>query len=139
MKKLKASQSVILDEIVKPMVLEDLTIQIATLVLGDESDAGAPQINYIKWPPHLQVDPHSHDRAYCEIILAGSQRVGKTWYHPGHARIVNAGTGYGPLQAGPDGCTFLVISDGKVAIDWLPESRADSAEARIRIGSPIAP
>ena len=43
----------------------------------------------------------------------GSQKVGGRWLHEGDIRIGLANKGYGPLIAGPEGVTVLVIfADG---------------------------
>ncbi len=52
---------------------------------------------------------HSHQCDYAEIILHGSQQVTRRWYKAGDVRIVKAGTVYGPLVAGPEGATVIVI------------------------------
>ena len=35
--------------------------------------------------------------------------IGRTWLYPGDVRIGLANRGYGPLVAGPEGATVLVI------------------------------
>ena len=48
-----------------------------------------------------------------EIILEGTQKVSGKWLYPGDIRIGLANRGYGPLIAGPEGVTVLVIfADG---------------------------
>lgn len=83
--------------------------RIAHIVIGEETDPSAPHMFWAKEPPGLINRPHAHATDYCEIIIEGTQRVGKKWYRPGEARLVKAGTGYGPLEAGPEGCTKIVI------------------------------
>lgn len=75
--------------------------------VGD--DAAAPLIIRAEFPPGYTVGPHTHDNDYVEVILEGSQCVTRRWYHPGHIRRVKAGTVYGPLVAGPDGATVLIV------------------------------
>jgi hypothetical protein len=41
--------------------------------------------------------------------LQGSQKVGDKWYHAGDARIVKAGDVYGPIEAGPEGSTAIIV------------------------------
>ena len=79
------------------------------ITLGDEGDIAAPRVAWRRWEPGRKVEPHTHPCDYLEIILEGSQRVGKEWFYPGHVRVVSAGTGYGPLEAGPDGVTFVAV------------------------------
>jgi anti-sigma factor ChrR (cupin superfamily) len=82
---------------------------VAEIPIGDADDPNTPRVLWSKQPPGRTVNPHTHAADYMEVILEGSQKVGKTWHHAGDARIVRAGTGYGPLVAGPEGCTVLVI------------------------------
>src|SRR5690606_15404930 len=64
------------------------------------------------FPPNCTVSAHTHNADYIELILEGSQKVGRTWYGPGDIRVVDGGTVYGPLVTGPDGVTVLVIFNG---------------------------
>ena len=101
-------------ETTKHLTLDNLAeelpngIQMGWLQIGPEG-SDAPVIGYSKWPPGRTVPPHTHSSDYVEIILEGSQRIGKTWHKAGDVRMVKAGTGYGPLTAGPEGVTFLVV------------------------------
>jgi hypothetical protein len=79
----------------------------ARLTVGDRSDS--PAIWRTVFPPNCTVSAHTHDCDYAEIILEGSQQVGRTWYQVGDIRTVKAGTVYGPLTAGPQGATVLVV------------------------------
>ena len=82
--------------------------------LGDDDDLTAPIIIRGTFPPGCVVAPHSHECDYTEIILEGSERVGRRWHKAGDIRIVKGGTHYGPLVAGPEGLTKLVIfRDGR--------------------------
>ena len=64
------------------------------------------------FPPHCTVSPHSHDIDYLEISLEGAQKVGRKGHRQGDIRVVNKGTVYGPLVAGPDGATVLIVMNG---------------------------
>lgn len=72
-------------------------------------DADRPLVILSDLPPHHVEPPHTHAGDYIEIVLEGSLRVGKTDMGRGDARTTQAGTGYGPLVAGPDGCLRLTI------------------------------
>jgi quercetin dioxygenase-like cupin family protein len=78
-------------------------------VIGDEDDVAAPVVMRGVFPPNAVVAPHSHPCDYAEIILEGTQQVTRRWHKAGDIRIVKAGTVYGPLIAGPEGVTVLVI------------------------------
>lgn len=104
--------------------------QIATkLVIGDEKDPRATHAFIVKWPPHCRVDVHTHDSDYCEVIMEGTQKIGDVWYAAGDVRVAKAGTLYGPLIAGEEGCTIIVIFNGK---GWMPIPARDSQQEGIR-------
>ena len=110
----------------------------ARFVIGDDDDESAPVVMRGSFPPGAVVAPHSHPCDYAEILLEGSQQVTRQWHYPGDIRIVKAGTVYGPLVAGPEGVTVLVIfRSGDCATEWvtggsnarsLTESQARSDE-----------
>jgi len=92
--------------------------QIATkLVIGEDSDPRATRVFMVKWPPGCSVDAHTHESDYCEIIMEGSQKVGADWFSAGDVRMAKAGTIYGPLVAGDEGCTVIIIFNGN---GWMP-------------------
>jgi anti-sigma factor ChrR (cupin superfamily) len=92
--------------------------QIATkLVIGDESDPRATRAFIVKWPPNCVVEVHTHHSDYCEVILEGTQKVGADWFSAGDVRLAKASTMYGPLMAGEEGCTIIVIFNGD---GWMP-------------------
>jgi hypothetical protein len=61
----------------------------------------------VKYEPGSQVGPHYHHSDYCSIVVEGSIGVTRKNHEVGSMRIVNAGTVYGPLVAGPEGCTVI--------------------------------
>lgn len=77
--------------------------------IGDPADEASPTVFKVYFPPECRIEPHTHACAYSEIILEGSQKVSGTWYHAGDIRIAVADKAYGPLIAGPEGATVLVI------------------------------
>jgi hypothetical protein len=80
-----------------------------SFAIGDDDDPSAPRVFRGVFPPGCRLEAHSHVCDYAEIILEGSQKVGRRWYRQGDVRIVRAGTVYGPLVAGPDGATVMVV------------------------------
>ena len=72
------------------------------------------------YPPAWTVSPHLHDPDYAEIILEGSLQVTRRWYHEEDIRIVKGGTVYGPVIAGPDGATVLIIFRGGSPVNRPP-------------------
>lgn len=90
-----------------------------------QGDEAAPTVFMVEFPPNCHVAAHTHECDYSEIILEGSQQVTRRWHHAGEIRIATAGTAYGPLVAGPEGCKVLVIfADGR----WpaVPLAKGDS-------------
>lgn len=93
--------------------------------VGSEGDQNAPVVFRVDFPPNCEVAPHTHDTDYCEILLSGTQQITRQWHKAGDIRIAKAGTAYGPLIAGPEGCSVLVIfADGR----WpaLPLAKGDT-------------
>jgi hypothetical protein len=82
-------------------------VRLSQIKWFDEPDS--PYMSLVHFAPGHVADVHSHMSDYCEIMLEGSQRVGRTWFGPGTVRIVRGGTFYGPLVTGPEGCVKLVI------------------------------
>ena len=86
------------------------TEAIATMYkIGLPENPDAPTIFKMNFPPGCTIESHTHDCDYSEIVLEGSQMIGRTWLYPGDVRIGLANRGYGPLVAGPEGATVLVI------------------------------
>jgi len=75
----------------------------------DDSDADAPVAILSRFDPGARVPAHTHDTNYFEYIIEGEQTVGKTRFCAGDVRLVRAGTGYGPIVVGPDGCKVLIL------------------------------
>lgn len=73
-----------------------------------ESDE-SPTVFKVYFPPDCRIEAHTHACDYSEIILEGSQKVSGKWLHQGDIRVGLANKGYGPLIAGPEGVTVLVI------------------------------
>ena len=103
-------------------------VRMAGVILGEEGDPAAPHVFWVRNEPGYVGEPHSHQCDYMEVILEGSQKVGKKWLYPGDARIVKGGTGYGPLLAGPNGVTFLVVFS---SANWQPIHKGRAAAAEV--------
>ena len=86
------------------------TEAIATMYkIGLPENPEAPTVFKMNFPPGCTIESHTHACDYSEIVLEGSQMIGRTWLYPGDVRIGLANRGYGPLVAGPEGATVLVI------------------------------
>ncbi len=77
--------------------------------VGLPDNEAAPTVFKMWFPPGCTIEVHTHDCDYTEFILEGSQKVGNKWLYPGDIRIGLANKGYGPLVAGPEGASVLVI------------------------------
>lgn len=81
-----------------------------TQFLIDPNDtADSPAVVLAKFEPGEEVQPHTHACNYLEYIVDGSQTVGKVLFNAGDVRWAAAGTGYGPIKVGPDGCTVMIV------------------------------
>jgi anti-sigma factor ChrR (cupin superfamily) len=90
----------------------------------DEDDASAPSIVLSRFVPGEVVEPHTHGTNYCEYVISGEQTVGKTVFRAGDVRIVKAGTGYGPIVTGPDGCEVLIVFQNASGAMMQPMGKA---------------
>jgi len=77
--------------------------------IGRPSDDHSPTVFRVEFPPDCRIEAHTHACDYSEIILKGSQQVSGKWLHEGDIRVGLAQKAYGPLIAGPEGVTVLVI------------------------------
>jgi hypothetical protein len=106
--------------------------------IGHPDEPDGPFVVWVQFPANFAVAPHTHRCDYTEIILDGTQRVGRTWHEAGAIRIVKAGTVYGPLVAGPSGVTALVIFQSRRAIEpeWVhPETPTSTANGYVPSGA----
>ena len=91
----------------------------------DESRADSPYIVISEFAAGTIVQPHTHDSNYFEYVIAGEQIVGKTRFGPGDVRLVQGGTGYGPIHVGPEGCRVLIVFENALgaATETLPRKK----------------
>jgi hypothetical protein len=78
-------------------------------IAARDDDLSAPLVVHQWFPPGWTTTAHTHTDDYTEIILQGTMTVGRTTFGPGDIRVAHGGTGYGPLAAGPEGCTAILI------------------------------
>jgi quercetin dioxygenase-like cupin family protein len=84
-------------------------LKVCSLQLGVDERGAATTILIVKYEPGSHVEPHYHHADYCSIVVEGSIEVTRRSHGVGSMRVVNAGTVYGPLIAGPDGCTVIEV------------------------------
>jgi anti-sigma factor ChrR (cupin superfamily) len=92
--------------------------------LMDEDDISSPLVILTKFGPGEVVEPHTHGTNYFEYVIEGEQTVGKTKFGPGDVRFAKAGTGYGPIQIGPEGCSVLIVFQEAPGANTIPLGRA---------------
>ncbi|MBW8784480.1 MAG: hypothetical protein JF593_07545 [Novosphingobium sp.] len=90
----------------------------------DDDNSQSPLVILSRFEPGVRVGAHTHDTNYFEYIIAGEQIVGKTTFGAGDVRLVKAGTGYGPIVVGPNGCTVLIVFQHAAAAVTVPLPRA---------------
>ncbi len=100
------------------------TLKFARFALGVDERGAATTILVVKYAPGTRVEPHYHGSDYCSIVVDGSIEVTRRNHEVGSMRFVNAGTTYGPLVAGPEGCTVVdifatgVAEPSRTAMNW---------------------
>lgn len=84
-------------------------VQFAQFLLDPSKAGESPAVVLAKFEPGEKIHPHTHACNYLEYIVQGSQRVGKVNFEAGDVRWASAGTGYGPIKIGLEGCTVLIV------------------------------
>ena len=88
--------------------------------IGQNPDGGTGVL-VVRYDPNCKVGVHYHEADYCSIVVEGSIEISHVKHEVGSMRFVKAGTVYGPLIAGPEGCTvidvFAVGNDPRSAIN----------------------
>lgn len=97
--------------------------------LMDEDDTSSPLIILSKFEPGEVVEPHTHGANYFEYVIEGEQTVGKVKFGAGDIRFAKAGTGYGPITIGPDGCTVLIVFQEATGGNMIPKGKASEPVA----------
>ena len=90
-------------------------------------DPNGPLMVVLVVPPDLEFAPHYHDTDYCTVVMKGSLKVGNQWYEAGDCRVQDAGSVYGPIWSGPEGCTTLNFYGDRTA---LPDQFAKDAHRK---------
>lgn len=72
---------------------------------GDEN----PWAHLVRLPPNATIGAHYHDVDQWQIILEGSCTIGDEHLEPFAVHYTDKKTAYGPIEAGDDGLTFMVL------------------------------
>ena len=102
-----------------PAFFAHMSVPIPVQFLGESWEKG-PWIVPNKFPPNARADAHAQNFDTIYYIIKGSMTFndGSGWYREGDLRWARANVEYGPEEAGPDGCTFLLVSAGPMNIQW---------------------
>jgi anti-sigma factor ChrR (cupin superfamily) len=92
--------------------------------LMDEGDHTSPLVILTNFAPGEVVEPHTHGTNYFEYVVSGEQTVGKTRFGPGDVRFAKAGTGYGPIVIGPEGCSVVIVFQDATGANTIPLGKA---------------
>jgi quercetin dioxygenase-like cupin family protein len=102
--------------------------------LGVDEQGASTTVMVVRYEPGSEVRPHYHDLDYCSIVVEGAIEVTRQHHGVGSMRVVKAGTAYGPLRAGPDGCTVIDVfatgrgdSTKKMGITYLTPRAAQNS------------
>jgi hypothetical protein len=75
--------------------------------LGNEGDPTRPVFLVTHFPPNAVLPRHYHQDVFMDAVVAGSSNIAGEWHEAGTVRWFPAKAMYGPVVAGPDGCTLL--------------------------------
>ncbi len=76
--------------------------------IGLDPDEGTGVL-VVRYDPGCEIGVHYHNCDYCSVVVEGSIKISHVKHEVGSMRFVKAGTLYGPLIAGPEGCTVIDI------------------------------
>jgi quercetin dioxygenase-like cupin family protein len=69
-------------------------------------------LRVVEYAPDWLVEAHSHAAAEVIYILSGEVTIKQERFGPGDAIQIEPNTVYGPLRAGPQGVSFLLLFTG---------------------------
>ena len=87
--------------------------------MGESWEKG-PWIVPNRFGPNVKAESHAHNHDTVYVVTKGTMTFndGSGWYGPGDVRWVRANTMYGPEEAGPEGCEFVLVSPGPIDVQW---------------------
>ena len=80
-----------------------------SFLVGAYERGATAYMSIVKYEPNARIEPHYHHCDYCSIVVEGWIEVTRKRHDVGSVRVVKAGTVYGPLVAGPEGCTAIEV------------------------------
>src|SRR5690349_16177915 len=93
-----------------------------------ERKAGVPQVLLVEQQiPGSKILPHFHGIDQFQVFIDGTGRLGSHEIHPVSVHYTNSHTGYGPIEAGPQGVSYYVL---RPSFDTLGSQYLHVPEAR---------
>ena len=109
-------------------VHEVFDLKSSCFMIGDPRNGDSVAVFIVDFAPGAVVGAHSHRVDYTSVVVRGSIQVTKKVETVGSIRFVTRGTGYGPLVAGPEGCTVMeVFALGDKPTDFITAHFFDSS------------
>jgi hypothetical protein len=104
------------------------------IVLGDPAATDRPILLVTHFPPHAVIPRHHHREVFADVVVQGSSNIDGEWFGAGTIRWFPAGAVYGPVEAGPDGCTLLEIYVDQPGMEVTFDEATLTDEQRAQIG-----
>ncbi len=78
-----------------------------------ERHADVPQVLLVEQPvPGSKILPHFHGVDQFQVVVGGTGKLGQHAVGPVSLHYTNRFTGYGPIEAGPNGMSYYVLRPG---------------------------
>jgi hypothetical protein len=103
------------------------TCVLSTLGEGPYTNRQGLTVLVVEYGPDVQVPSHRHEAPYCSVVVRGEIEITRQWHQPGSIRLVQGGSVYGPLRAGPAGATVIEIF-GNGDVTRIPAQRSSISE-----------
>jgi hypothetical protein len=78
-------------------------------VIGSRGQGSSVLIDIVEYEPNAVVPARYHLVDCASVVVRGAVEIADEVEQVGSARFRTAGTGYGPLRAGPEGCTIIDV------------------------------
>ena len=79
------------------------------IILSTPGEKRGPQAFLVEQSEHSLAGSHYHVEAQFQVVVAGSGNIGRHELVPYTVHYANAYTGYGPLEAGPQGLSYVTL------------------------------
>lgn len=76
---------------------------------GQADERRGPQAFLVEQSAHSLAGSHYHVEAQFQVVVAGSGNIGRHELLPYTVHYANPYTGYGPLEAGPEGLSYVTL------------------------------